>query len=527
MLNLASNLTRSAFVFPDRTAVIGSDGQYSYRQLDERSSQVAYGLRELGVRPGDTVALACGNLAAFVIAYYAILRAGAIVVPLNIMFKSAEFAHHFADAQVQAVICQEGNADCPTATHALQAWREGGGDPSRFILIRQQYSTTGIEHPLGLLTLDGLADLHPTAFDNHASAETDTAVILYTSGTTGQPKGAELSHSNLALNAAYSCLMQKADSRDVHLVALPLFHSFGQTLQMNAAVTVGAALVLMPRFDARAAWTAMAAHGVTLFAGVPTMYQALLDSYEEKGNGSPAPLWRLGMSGGAALPVAVIDAFERKLGLTLLEGYGLSETSPLATFSFADTAKQAGSVGYPLYGTEVRLVRSHDGLAGHDDGRGEVQVRGHHVMKGYHRRVDATRSVLHDGWLATGDLGHFDASGSLRIVDRTKDVIIRGGYNVYPREIEELLMTHPAVSQAAVVGLVDPRLGEEVAASVVLRKGAHITEPELIEWLRERLAAYKYPRHVRFVCELPRNATGKILKQVLREAWVQPSLGFV
>jgi len=377
MLNLASNLTRSAFVFPDRTAVIGPDGQYSYNQLDKRCSQLAHGLCTLGVQPGDTVALACGNSAAFVIAYYAILRVGGIVVPLNILFKPAEFAHHFDDAQVQAVICQEGSADCPTAARALQAWQEGGGDPARFILAgyRDNTNAAGLLPP-DLQTLDALADGHPAAFDNHASTETDTAVILYTSGTTGQPKGAELSHSNLALNAAYSCLMQKADSRDVHLVALPLFHSFGQTLQMNAAITVGAALVLMPRFDGRAAWAAMATHRVTLFAGVPTMYLALLEAQGEKGNGSPAPLWRLGMSGGAALPIPVIEAFERNLGLTLLEGYGLSETSPLATFSFPDTAKQAGSVGYPLYGTEVRLARPDDGLQEHGDGRGEIQASG-------------------------------------------------------------------------------------------------------------------------------------------------------
>jgi long-chain acyl-CoA synthetase len=278
----------------------------------------------------------------------------------------------------------------------------------------------------------------------------------------------------------------------------------------------------MPRFDARTAWAAMATHSVTLFAGVPTMYLALLEAQGEKGNGSPAPLWRLGMSGGAALPIPVIEAFERNLGLTLLEGYGLSETSPLATFSFPDTAKQAGSVGYPLYGTEVRLAKPDDGLHEHGDGRGEIQVRGHHVMKGYHRRVEATRDVLRGGWLATGDLGQFDANGSLRIVDRSKDVIIRAGYNVYPREIEEVLTTHPAVSQAAVIGLAHPRLGEEVAAAVVLRERYHVTERDLIEWLSERLAAHKYPRHVRIVPALPRNATGKIVKHVLRDRWNEP-----
>lgn len=519
MLNLASNLSRSAFVFPERTAAIGPDGQLTYRQLDARCSQTAQGLRQLGVQPGDTVALACGNCVAFVIAYYALLRAGAIVVPLNILFKPEEFAHHFRDAQVKAIICQEGDAHCPTAARAWQAWRDGGRDP-RFFIVAQGVPPADAPPPLpgGLVTLTGLAAPHGPVFDNHPSVETDTAVILYTSGTTGLPKGAELSHSNLALNAAYSCLMQKADSRDVHLVALPLFHSFGQTMQLNAAITVGACLVLMPRFDARLAWVTMAAQGVTLFAGVPTMYQGLLEAHAQMGEGAFAPRWRLGMSGGAALPMAVIEAFEQRLGLEMLEGYGLSETSPLATFSFPDTPRQAGCVGYPLYGTEVRLAALSGEACGHGDGRGQIEVRGHHVMKGYHRQTAATQETVHEGWLSTGDIGRFEDNGSLRIVDRAKDIIIRGGYNIYPREIEDVLLQHPAVQHVAVVGLADGRLGEEVAAAVVLHPHALASEAQLIAWSRERIAAYKYPRHVYFLEALPRNATGKVLKQPLRQA---------
>ncbi len=514
MLNLASLLTRSAFVFPGRTAVICQDYRLSYRELDGLCSQAANGLRSLGIGPGDAVGLACGNRAEFIVAYYAILRLGAVVVPLNVMFKRAEFSHPIADADLKALICQQGDAACPTAVHARQAWQDAGKPPERFILIPQEPADgPAAAWPSGPPTLAALSAGQPRTAENYPGAESDTAVILYTSGTTGAPKGAELSHSNLALNAAYSCLMQKADSRDVHLVALPLFHAFGQTLQMNAAVTAGAALVLMPRFDAMAAWSAMAEHGVTLFAGVPTMYLALLDAYRQlAGSGRAfAPAWRLGMSGGAALPVPVIRAFEETLGLTLLEGYGLSETSPLATFSFMDTPRQAGCVGFPLYGTEVRIEAS-----AQTDGPGEIQVRGHHVMQGYRQRLDATREAIQDGWFTTGDLGCFDASGALRIVDRAKDVIVRGGYKVYPREIEELLMTHPAVAQAAVVGIPDERLGEEVAAAVVLRE-AGPSDQDMIAWLRERFASYKYPRHVQFMPALPRNALGKVLKQVLRD----------
>lgn len=521
MLNLASNLSRNAFVFPDRPALIDKDGILSYSKLEQRVDQVANGLHRLDVGPGDRVGLICDNRAAFVIAYYAILRIGAIVVPINTMLKAQEFAYYFLDADMRAVICQEGTPACPSAANALPAWYSCERDAARFILVPEHNTDSIINVPdTGITVFDTLLTSRAPHLDNYATSEVDTAVILYTSGTTGYPKGAELSHSNLVLNAAYSALMQKADSQDRHLVALPLFHAFGQTLQMNAALTVGASLVLMQRFNALDAWALMDTHQVSLYAGVPTMYHALLDTYEQAADAAavaaPASTWRLGMSGGASLPVAVIERFKEKTGLVLLEGYGLSESSPLAVFSFFDTPMRAGSVGYPLYGTEVRVAPL---PASPDDNQGEIQLRGHHIMKGYYGKPEASDAVLANGWLSTGDIGRIDDDHALSIVDRAKDVVIRGGYNIYPREIEELFLLHPSVSQVAVIGIPDPYLGEEVAAVVVPRASDPVSEAALLAWSRQTIAAYKYPRNIKYVKELPRNATGKIMKHVLRNTW--------
>jgi long-chain acyl-CoA synthetase len=345
------------------------------------------------------------------------------------------------------------------------------------------------------------------------TAPTDTAVILYTSGTTGTPKGAELSHSNLAMNALASVAMTQLNSHDVSLVALPLFHSFGQSVQMNAVAASGGTMVLLPRFDAQAAMRAMTDHSVTVFCGVPTMYIALLN-LDWKGPDLAMSL-RLGVSGGAALPVAVLRAFEQRYGVVILEGYGLSETSPVATFNHFDTKRVAGSVGVPIAGTEVGIMDEHGKLLGSDE-VGEVVVRGHNVMKGYWRKPEATAQALRDGWFHTGDMGRRDADGNHYIVDRLKDMVIRGGFNVYPREIEEVLMQHPAIAMAAVVGVPHEVHGEEIKAYVVPREGIPAEGEQIVGWCRERMAAYKYPRIVELVAALPMTATGKILKRELR-----------
>ena len=289
------------------------------------------------------------------------------------------------------------------------------------------------------------------------------------------------------------------------LGALPLFHSFGQTCGLNAAVAAGACLALVPRFDAQAALDTIHRHRVTVFQGVPTMYVALL-SHPDRATFDVASL-RLCASGGAALPVEVLRGFEAEFGCILLEGYGLSETSPVASFNHADRERKPGSIGTPVAGVEMALRDVENGV-------GEIVIRGHNVMKGYWRRPDATAEAIDaDGWLRTGDLARMDEDGYFFIVDRKKDMIIRGGYNVYPREIEELLYEHPAVREVAVIGIPHPELGEEVCAAVALKDGATATADELREHVKAQAAAYKYPRHVWIVDELPKTPTGKILKR--------------
>jgi long-chain acyl-CoA synthetase len=366
---------------------------------------------------------------------------------------------------------------------------------------------------------EALTDASP-AFEAVLGSETDTAVILYTSGTTGQPKGAELSHSNLVLNAL-SCnrLFGSTPGTDVHLLTLPLFHSFGSTVQMNAGFSMGATLVLLPRFDAEAAIGLLQSEDVTFFAGVPTMWWGLLGALDKSGGDVDveriARNLRVGVSGGASLPVEIIKDVREKLGVTILEGYGLSETSPVATFSDPDRDPRPGSIGIPMWGVECKLIDDDWSEVEGADAIGEIAIRGHNIMKGYLNRPEATAEVMRDGWFRTGDLARRDEDGFYYIVDRSKDMIIRGGYNVYPREVEEVLMTHPDVSLAAVVGVPHDSHGEEIKAFVILNDGASVSADELIAWGKEQMASYKYPRLVTFVDSLPMTATGKILKREL------------
>jgi long-chain acyl-CoA synthetase len=347
----------------------------------------------------------------------------------------------------------------------------------------------------------------------HPTLPTDTAVVLYTSGTTGKPKGAELTHSNLFINCAVVAPKLIAfQPDDVALGVLPLFHSFGQTCIQNATIAAGGTYSLLPRFTPQDAFATMQAHGVTVFAGVPTMYFALLHH-----EGAPAALpgLRICMSGGSAMPVEVMKAFEAKFGVEVLEGYGLSETSPIASFNTPERERTPGSIGYPVWGVEMAILDEKDQPLP-DGERGEICIRGHNVMKGYLGREDATRETLRGGWFHSGDIGIRDANGSYRIVDRVKDMIIRGGFNVYPREIEEVLYAHDAIVEAAVIGVAHESHGEEVKA-VVVSTDPSLTAEGVIAWCKERLAAYKYPRIVTFAESLPKGPTGKILKRELRD----------
>jgi long-chain acyl-CoA synthetase len=514
MLNLAALLEDSAREVPGRDCVVQGATRLTYAQLDAAAAQVAGALVARGIRPADRVALSCPNLPCFAVVYYGILKAGAVVVPLNILLTEREIAYHLEDSAARAYFCFEGTADLPMGKTGFAAY-DATASCEHFVLLTADPAATS---PIAEAeTLAEFTHRQPATFSSAATAETDTAVILYTSGTTGKPKGAELTHSNMVHNALLANRLFGLYPHDVHLVALPLFHSFGQSVQMNAGFASRATVVLMARFDAGQALSLMQTERVTFFAGVPTMFHSLLacedaDTFDIS---AIAARLRITVSGGAALPAEVLRRFEERFTIPILEGYGLSETSPIATFNRVDRPRRPGSIGLPAWGVEVKIIREDGSVAGSGEA-GEIAIRGHNVMKGYFGRPDATAEVIDaHGWLRTGDIGKRDTDGYLYIVDRKKDLIIRGGFNVYPRELEEVLLTHPEVSLAAVVGVPHRSHGEEVKAFVVRTAGATISEAELVTWCKQNMAAYKYPRIVEFRDSLPMTATGKILKREL------------
>ena len=514
MLNLAILLEDSAREVPERTAIVFEETKLSYAALNAAANQVSNVLSLAGIQKGDTVALSCQNVPYFPIVYYGILKVGAIVMPLNVLLKPREIAYHLRDADARAYFCLEGTPELPIGELGFTAFKEVDSCHHFFLMTTDPSAPSPIE---GAQTLGMLMHNQPTTFEAVMTDPDDTAIILYTSGTTGQPKGAELSHMNMLLNARLSESMYPKMDHDVHLITLPLFHSFGQSVQMNAGLYNRATLVLLPRFTPDATFSLMERESVTIFAGVPTMYWALLNhpGAEKYDLEKIARHLRLCVSGGAAMPVEVMKAFEAKFNVTILEGYGLSETSPIATFNRLDRPTKPGSIGLPVWGVSVRLVDQHDNDVGIDE-LGEIIIRGHNVMKGYYKRPEATAEAFRNGWFHTGDIGRQDEEGYIYIVDRVKDMIIRGGFNVYPREIEEVLMTHPAVSLAAVIGVPHERHGEEVMAFVILKEEGTLTEVELVAWSKANMADYKYPRHIEFRETLPMTATGKILKSELR-----------
>jgi long-chain acyl-CoA synthetase len=514
MLNLSILLEDSARNYPERVAVVLGDQRLTYAQVDAAANQVANMLVARGVQPGDKVALSCPNLPYFPVVYYGILKAGAVVVPLNVLLKGREVAYHLKDSEAKAYFCFQGTADLPMGAEGFGGFGQADGCEHFFLITADPAAPSPIE---GAQTLGAALAGQSPVFQPILARETDAAVILYTSGTTGQAKGAELSHSNLVLNAL-TCnrLFGSAPGTDTHLLVLPLFHSFGSTVNMNAGFATAATLVLLPRFDAAAAVKLLETENVTFFAGVPTMYWGLLNAL---GSGVDvariARNMRVAVSGGSSLPVEIIKEVRERLGVTLLEGYGLSETSPVATFSDPHSDPRPGSIGIPIWGVEVKLIDEAWNTVEAADEIGEIAIRGHNIMRGYYNRPEATAEVMRDGWFRSGDLGRRDKDGFYYIVDRAKDMIIRGGFNVYPREIEEVLMTHEAVSLAAVIGVPHPSHGEEVKAFVILRDGTTATEEELVAWSKEQMAAYKYPRMVSIVETLPMTATGKLLKRAL------------
>ena len=481
--NLAAILSDSVQRHPEGIALKLDDVEVSYAMLDEGSARVAALLRAKGVGPGDRVGIMLPNVPYFAVCYYGVLRAGAVVVPMNVLLKGREVAFYCSDPESKVVFAWHDFAEA-----AEKGAAEAGAE---CVLVKpgEFEKLVGEQEPVR-----EVAD----------RAGDDTAVILYTSGTTGKPKGAELTHANLRRNVEVAAGLFGLGDEAVTLGALPLFHSFGQTCGLNATVFAGGCLTLIPRFEPAKALEIIQRDKVNVFQGVPTMYAAILN-VADAGSYDTSSL-KICVSGGAAMPVEVMRGFEEKFGCKVLEGYGLSETSPVASFNHPDRERKPGSIGTPIEGVEMKLADEEDGV-------GEIVIRGHNVMKGYWRNDDATAEVVRDGWFHTGDMARIDDDGYFFIVDRKKDLIIRGGYNVYPREVEEVLYEHPAEREAAVVGVPHDELGEEIGAAVALKEGQEVDAETLRAFVKEQVAAYKYPRRIWFVDELPKGPTGKILKR--------------
>jgi long-chain acyl-CoA synthetase len=504
-LSLASILAESARRYPDKEALVLGDTRLTYAQVWGMARRYAAVLAADGVGPGSRVALLLPNIPHFAFAYYGALALGATVVPVHALLRADEIAYTLTDSECSALITaapllSEAAKGAELAGVRLYSVLDSDADYSEVLRIDQL--------AMGVDPIERLVPRRPQ----------DEAVILYTSGTTGKPKGAVLTHDNMLWNASmFAFDITDLKHEDIGLAALPLFHSFGQTCVMNAGFRAGCTLILMPRFDGVAALDLMVKEKVTYFAGVPTMYMGLLAATEHTDS---RPTLRVAGSGGAAIPVATITKVKEVFGVDVLEGYGLSETSPVATFNQEVYGRKAGSIGCSVWGVDVAIANAD--LEGAIEllpsgSNGEIVIRGHNVFDGYLNNPEATAGVMVDGWFRTGDVGYMDEDGFFFIVDRKKDLIIRGGFNVYPREVEEVLAGHPSVAQVAVVGVSDEHYGEEIHAVVVCVSGETVEEIELIEWIKPRIGQHKYPRRIHVRESLPTGPSGKVLKRVIVE----------
>jgi long-chain acyl-CoA synthetase len=489
MTNFAEELSAAAAEHGDRPAVKLDDVVLNYALLNGATMHAAGMLRELGIGPGDRVGMQLPNVPYFPAIYFGALRLGAVVVPMNPLLKGREVAYHLSDSGAKAIVAWHGFAEAAEA-----GAREAGAEcviarPGEF------------EQRIG--SAQPVSEIEPREDD-------DPAVIVYTSGTTGTPKGATIMHSNLAAGAQVAQDLVDGGPEDVGVATLPLFHVFGMTSVMNMAVRSRSLITMIPRFDPGKALEVIERDQATMFAGVPTMFAAMLHHPAREQHDVQSI--RLCVSGGAAIPVEILRGFDEAFGCKILEGYGLSETTGMGSFNLPDRERKPGSIGLPVGGTEMKVVDDEDNDVPQGE-PGEIVMRGPFVMKGYWERDDATADVMRGGWFHTGDIATIDDEGYFFIVDRKKDLIIRGGYNVYPREIEEAFYEHPAVREVAVLGIAHESLGEEVAAAVALKEGAEASADELRDFMKQRVAAYKYPRHIWFVEELPKGPTGKILKR--------------
>jgi long-chain acyl-CoA synthetase len=515
MFNLSAILEDSAHEVPRRHALVWGGARLSYAMLNSAANAVANMLRSRGIGPGDKVALCCPNLPQFPVIYFAILKAGAVAVPLNTLLDSWEFAYHLDDSDAKIFFCFEGTADLPIGERGFTGFQRAASC-EHFIVIPANWASKA-SLVAGAEVLRQVVVGHSAVFGTVATDPGDTAVILYGSSTPDRLAcGAEVSHLSMLLNAVIMDSLFPRTVHDRYLAALPLFHSFGQTVCMNMGLYRRATLVMLPDFEPRAALAVMQREHVTFLAGVPTMYWSLLttEGTEHVNIEQIAADLNAAVCGGAALPAAVRRRFAQRFGVEVFEGYGLSETSYATSFSRPDRPMKPGSIGPPIWGVEMKLIDPNwNDIDG--GGPGEVAIRGHNVMKGYYNRPAETAEVMRDGWFRTGDIGRRGDEGNYYIIGRSRDVIIRDGVTIYPSEIEEVLMAHPQVSLASVTGVPHDEHGEEIKAYVIRAHGAAIREQELVAWCAEALPADRYPRVVEFRDTLPMTATGKILKREL------------
>ncbi|MDC3210510.1 long-chain fatty acid--CoA ligase [Saprospiraceae bacterium] len=513
MLNLACILEDSARRYPTSPAFTFGETTLNYAQINGAANQIANGLKSKGIKRGDKVAIDCLNLPYFPMIYFGILKAGATVVPLSVLLKKDEIAYHLRDSEAKAFFCFVGTPDLPMGEMGYGGFKEVDTCEQFYMITAKPTDPSPIA---GTQTLGSLMAGQSPVFNKMASDPNDTAVIIYTSGTTGKPKGAMLSHSNIMLNTVISADLADVNNKDVQIIVLPLFHIFAMTVLMNSGVYKGAHNILLPRFDGDAVFGLLEKHDVTIFAGVPTMYWGMVNFDSSKYDTDKISRnLRACFSGGASLPVQVLKDFEEKFNVPIMEGFGMSEGSPVVTFNHKNDVRKPGSIGKPVWGVEVKLVNDNGDEVAIGE-KGELVYRGHNVMKGYYNKPEATAATIRNGWLHSGDVATKDEDGYYYIVDRTKDMIIRGGLNVYPREVEDVMMKHEGVSMVAVIGVPDEKFGENIKAFVIMKEGETSTEDEMKAWTKERIADYKYPRHIEFVATLPMSATGKILKKELR-----------
>jgi len=501
-VNLGDLVERQARSKPDKTALHFQGEQVAYGELDRRINRVANALVGLGVGKGDRVAVQIGNRPDFIYSYYGITRTGAVLVPLNVMYKAGEVEYIANDSGIKAIICDAPlypvtaaiRSKVPTLQHVIVA-REAPDDsvvPLPAILERSQDARPQV-------------DIDPE----------DIAVVCYTSGTTGRPKGAMLTHNNLISNCEPFLTLPRCalGPDDIGMLVLPLFHIYGMNVTLGGATLVGGTAVVIERFDAELVLSTIEQMRVTIFYGAPPMYIAM--SNLETDRRFDLSSLRGAFSGAAALPVKVLERFNERYGVMIMEGYGLTETSPVVCTNAAGCYTKPGSIGPPLEGVEVRIFDEHDREVPVGE-VGELVVRGPNVFKGYLNMPEATAAAMTSGWFHTGDLAKVDADGYFYIVDRKKEMVLVSGFNVYPREVEEVLYRHPKVADAAIIGVPDDYSGERVKAVIALHPGEVCSEEEIIAYCHENLATFKCPKEVEFRPQLPKLPTGKVAKIELR-----------